>query len=69
MRRANPSSTLVMLGVQAVVALVLGIAATLLVRLAGTTAPTIMLVVLLSLFFYALLTFARAVPVTRRWGP
>lgn len=66
MRRATPFPALI---VQGVVALILGAAATLLVMLAGRTATTIVLGLLLALFFYALLTILRTVPLRRWYGP
>lgn len=65
MRRANPIPAL---AVQAAIALLLGMGAMLLVRLAGPAATTIVLVVLLALFFYALLSILRAALASRRWG-
>ncbi|HEX6799670.1 MAG TPA: hypothetical protein VF116_18320 [Ktedonobacterales bacterium] len=66
MRRA---SLLPGLAVQAAVALLLGVAATLLVLLAGRIVTTIVLGLLLALFFYAVLTMLRVVPVRRWFGP
>lgn len=63
MRRAN---LLPGLAVQAAAALVLGALATLLVLLAGRVVTTIVLGLLLALFFYVLLTIARSVAI-RRW--
>lgn len=63
MRRANPFPALV---VQAAAALALGAAATVLVQLAGKTVTTIVLGLLLALFFFALLTILSVVPVWHR---
>lgn len=66
MRRTNPFPAFI---IQAIIAVLLGVAATLLVRLAGTTAMTVVLAVLLVLFFFALLTIVRVVPVRHGYGP
>lgn len=63
MHRAN---LLPGLAVQAAIALILGAIATLLVQLAGHAVTTIVLGLLLALFFYALLTMVRVVPA-RHW--
>ena len=66
MRRANAFPALV---VQSVIALALGASATVLVQLAGKTATTIVLGLLLALFFFALLTPLRAGAMWRWCGP